>query len=158
MKSKVIYPPNADKAPKKCIFLAGSIEMGAAIDWQKIVIERLTDVDVTIFNPRRLDWDSSWKQGQHEEPFRTQVLWELCRIADAEIVFFYFDPKTKSPISLMELGLCLGGNKTVIVCCPLDFYRSANVAITCEVAGGEMVKYHENLDDAINDLIKELSC
>jgi len=152
----VIYPPNKVPYPhdEKTVFLAGSIEMGAAVDWQKSVIEKLSDLPVRILNPRRLDWDSSWKQGQHEQPFRDQVLWELSSIGKADVVFFYFDPNTKSPISLMELGLCLGDEKNVVVCCPSAFYRQANVAITCEIEG---VKIHETLDEAINVLREKLS-
>jgi hypothetical protein len=150
-----IYPPNKVAHPhtEKMVFLAGSIEMGAAVDWQKAVIEKLKDLPVTILNPRRLDWDSSWKQGQNEQPFRDQVLWELSSIAKADVIFFYFDPNTKSPISLMELGLCLGGDRKVVVCCPPTFYRQANVAITCEINGTTI---YEDLDWAIQVLIEKL--
>lgn len=150
-----IYPPNKVPHPytEKIVFLAGSIEMGAAIDWQNQVIEKLKDLPVTILNPRRLDWDSSWKQGQNEQPFRDQVLWEMSSIAKADVVFFYFDPNTKSPISLMELGLCLGGESKLVVCCPAAFYRQPNVAITCEVGD---VPIYETLDEAINVLIQKI--
>lgn len=152
----VIYPPNKVPYPntEKMVFLAGSIEMGVAIDWQNQVIEKLKDLPVTILNPRRPDWDSTWKQGQNEQPFRDQVLWELSGIAKSDVVFFYFDPNTKSPISLMELGLCIGGKKDILVCCPAAFYRQANVAITCEVAGD--IKVYETLDESINFLIEKL--
>ena len=149
------YPPNKvpHPHPEKLVFLAGSIEMGVAIEWQKQVIDKLNGLPVTILNPRRLDWDSSWKQGQHEQPFRDQVLWELSSIGKSDVVFFYFDPNTKSPISLMELGLCLGHEKNIVVCCPSAFYRQANVAITCEVGG---VSVYETLDEAINVLIEKI--
>ncbi len=40
------------------IFLAGSIEMGKAVDWQTELTNKLADLDkVTILNPRRDDWN-----------------------------------------------------------------------------------------------------
>jgi len=59
------------------IFLAGSIEMGAAEKWQDKIVQALTDKDVLILNPRRDDWDSSWKQTKDNKQFREQVEWEL---------------------------------------------------------------------------------
>ncbi len=57
------------KAPEKypendtIVFLGGSIEMGKAIDWQTEYANRLKNVDnLTVLNPRRDDWDSSWIQ------------------------------------------------------------------------------------------------
>ena len=42
------------------VFLAGSIEMGAAEDWQARLTHALQDLDVLILNPRRDEWDASW--------------------------------------------------------------------------------------------------
>jgi hypothetical protein len=44
----------------------------------------------------------------------------------------YFDPNTKSPISLLELGL-FASSKKLIVCCPDGFWRKGNVRIVCEL-------------------------
>jgi hypothetical protein len=115
------------------VFLAGSIEMGTAKDWQETVQKEISGLDVTVYNPRRDDWDSTWKQGQFEEPFRSQVLWELAHLNEADIVFMYLDPATKSPISLLELGMHVGVNQTVIVVCPEGFWRKGNVDIVCEL-------------------------
>jgi hypothetical protein len=150
----VIYPPNSVECPKTTpgpyVFLAGSIEMGKAIDWQKQVIDSLADVEnVTLLNPRRDDWDISWIQDPDKDPFRSHVLWELTSIVKSSIVFFYFAPETISPISLLELGTCLGTSSKIIVCCPKTFTRYGNVKIYCEVAG---VPVYENLEEAINAL------
>jgi nucleoside 2-deoxyribosyltransferase len=64
--------------------------------------------------------------------FHTQVSWELDRISESDIVVFYFDPNTQSPITLLELGHCLGEGKRVIVCCPDGYFRKGNVVITCK--------------------------
>lgn len=59
------------------IFLAGSIG-GSSInnltsDWQSTVVENFKDTSVTFFNPRRDEWDLSWKQEQKESNFNEQV-------------------------------------------------------------------------------------
>lgn len=52
------------KAPSRSaldmrVFLAGSIEMGQAEQWQERVVHALSDAgDLVILNPRRDDWDS----------------------------------------------------------------------------------------------------
>lgn len=118
--------------PSHSIFLAGSIEMGTAEDWQKTVIKDMQYYRGHIFNPRRNDWDSSWKQSIHDPQFREQVEWELEGLRFCKTILFYFDPATKSPISLMELGYVIGMMKpSVIVICPKDFYRKGNVDIIC---------------------------
>ncbi len=155
---KTIYPPNRvpypAETPEWMVFLAGSIDMGNAPDWHKQVTDSLTDVPVILLNPRRPDWDSTWKQDPVEGPFREQVLWELSSIAKSDLVFFYFASGTISPISLLELGLCIGGRARVIVCCPPDFHRYGNVKITCEVAG---ITVYEKLEEAITALTNTIN-
>lgn len=61
----VIKAPNSIEPSngKFTVFLAGSIEMGKAIDWQKEIGDEFENSDdVCILNPRRDDWDSSWEQ------------------------------------------------------------------------------------------------
>ncbi|NJN55462.1 MAG: hypothetical protein HC804_12325 [Anaerolineae bacterium] len=113
------------------IFLAGSIEMGSADNWQSRVEKGLAKLDVVIFNPRRDDWDSSWVQSKSNPQFRQQVEWELAAMEKASLIAMYFDPATKAPISLLELGLFARTGK-MIVCCPEGFWRKGNVDIVCE--------------------------
>ena len=47
--------------------------MGIAEDWQTTLCHALDDLDVTILNPRRDEWDASWRQSITEERFREQV-------------------------------------------------------------------------------------
>ena len=81
MPTQVIRPNSAEKANNKnlSIFLAGSIEMGSAEDWQKVLISEILQMNknITIYNPRRDDWDSSWVQEQANPQFNHQVNWEL---------------------------------------------------------------------------------
>jgi hypothetical protein len=114
------------------VFLAGSIEMGAATKWQdKVAIELKDYANVVILNPRRDDWDSSWEQKKSNPQFREQVEWELEAQENAGLIAMYFDEETKSPITLLELGL-FAATRKLIVCCPEDYWKEGNVDIVCE--------------------------
>lgn len=52
------------------VFLAGSIEMGAAENWREKAERLLEDMPVVVLNLRRDDWDSSWKQTIDNPQFR----------------------------------------------------------------------------------------
>lgn len=121
---------------KQSVFLAGTIEMGASVDWQAQAIEILQEHCSIIYNPRRDDWDSSWAQDINDPNFNVQVNWELEHIEQADFVLMYFDPASKSPISLMELGfLAAIKPERTWVCCPEGFYRKGNVDIVCNRYG-----------------------
>jgi hypothetical protein len=148
---KIIKPTSDDQNPKEGsirIFLAGSIEMGAAEDWQTALTDRSEHLNVTFYNPRREEWDSSWTQEQKSPQFNYQVNWELDMLDDADLIFMYFSPGTKSPISLMELG-AYGSSNKMIVCCPEGFWRRGNVEIFCT---RHNIPFFSNLDDAIGGL------
>lgn len=125
---KVLYPNNGPSKIER-IFLAGTIDNGNSIDWQSKVSEELKDYDITIYNPRRLDWDSSWKQDISNDPFNQQVNWELDHLERSDLIIMYFLPGSQSPISLLELGIFY---KKMVVCCPDGFWRKGNVDIVCK--------------------------
>lgn len=135
MKQKVIKAPGSlDKVGTNdvpAVFLAGSIEMGKAEDWQTKLTKALEDIDCIILNPRRDDWDSSWEQSIDHPEFKEQVTWELDALSAADTIALYFDPKTQSPISLLELGI-YAKTKKLVVFCPEGFFRKGNVDIVCE--------------------------
>lgn len=117
------------------VFLAGSIEMNTAERWQDKLLYDLRDFrdsDMLFMNPRRSDWDSSWKQEASNPEFAKQVNWELDRLEEADLILFYFDGSTKSPITLMELGIHATRDQQVIVYCPSNFWRAGNVDILCQ--------------------------
>lgn len=130
----VYYPPDRAVSTTEGIptlFLAGSIEMGTAENWQDKLIEYLKNYKTIIFNPRRKEWDSSWKQEFNNPNFYQQVNWELNCLDHADVIALYFDPNTKSPISLLELGLYASSGK-LVVCCPDGFWKKGNVVMVCE--------------------------
>lgn len=117
------------------IFLGGSIEQGAAVNWQQKVVKFFKKYDdVLLLNPRRDVWDASWKQTKSNKNFREQVEWELYGQDTATAIIYYFDPATKSPITLLELGL-YGPEENCYVVCPNGFWRKGNVDIVCEKYG-----------------------
>lgn len=105
--------------------------MGSASDWQSEVIATIDRPTVTILNPRRAAWDARWEQSIANPPFKEQVSWELEGLERADLIAVYFDPATKAPVTLLELGLYAQSGK-LAVCCPEGFWRKGNVDIVCE--------------------------
>lgn len=110
------------------VFLAGTIDMGNSRDWQKEMYERFSKMDgrYILFNPRQENWDAS-RPGEMDY----QVRWELDHLEEADIILMYILGTSKSPISLLEMGLHAKGGKMVVIC-EEDFYRYDNVRITCD--------------------------
>lgn len=129
---RVLQPPApiALGPSGRSVFLAGSIEGGRAERWQDRFIRLLGDADLTVLNPRRDAWDASWSQTLDDPRFRGQVEWELEAQERATAIAMYFDPATKAPVTLLELGLFARSGKAV-VCCPAGFWRKGNVDVVC---------------------------
>lgn len=130
------------------VFLAGSIEEGKAEPWQDKVKNALAGLNVTLYNPRRDAWDASWKQTIDNPQFKEQVEWELSSIEAADLVFIYIDPKTMSPITLLEFGTLWKSNK-IIIGCPKGFWRRGNLEVMCNLVG---LRLHETLEETIETL------
>ena len=134
------------------IFLAGSIENGEASNWQKKLEEALKDEEGIILNPRRDDWDASWTQSIDNKEFRNQVKWELFGLEECKLVVMYFEPGTKSPISLLEMGLYAKSDK-LIVCCPKGYMKKGNVDVTCQYYRFPIVESLEELITSIQYIV-----
>lgn len=167
MKTRVVKAPEkyANGQAFMSVFLAGSIEMGKAIDWQTEVEQsfkgRYDDVldgrEIALYNPRRDDWDSTWVQSIDNDNFREQVEWEHEYLMIADIPIFYFDPDTMSPITLMELGMVAQSGfltREPIVCCPDGFWRKGNVDILCANNGIKRVKTLNQLIEGLHFTIQ----
>lgn len=145
--SVVLAPHRVNLSAKgKSIFLAGSIDKGQAVDWQTAVTKKLSSLPVTILNPRRPDWDSSWEEDISFQPFREQVDWEQDMLEAADVIALYFAKDTTAPISLLELGLFARTGK-MIVACPPGYWKRGNVQIVCDRLGVELV-------DSVDELVK----
>jgi len=155
------------------VFIAGSIELGKAKDWQTEFIEKLNKepslkkIDFILFNPRRSDWDDSWKEDINNAQFREQVEWELEAQKIANIIPMHFEPKSLAPITLMEFGLnvqfrCVALQidgwgfipklpSRLVVHCPKGFWRKGNIDIVCARYN---IKQVETLNDLANITIE----
>lgn len=129
-------PNSLTNCLKYSMFLGGTIDMGNSTDWQtefKEYIEQNNNIlnnEWTILNPRRDNWDNSWGQSINNPIFKEQVDWELNALNRADLRIFVFLPDSKSPVTMLELGLY--HNKPCIVYCPFEFYRSGNIHIVCK--------------------------
>lgn len=131
MKNIVIAPNKWQReAEQKIVFLAGSIAMGLAEEWQAEIGNKLAELGIMVLNPRRTNWDASWVQHIENDLFREQVEWELQGLEQSDWIIFYFAPDTQAPVTLLELGLWARSGKCV-VCCPDGFWRKGNVDIVC---------------------------
>ena len=130
--------------------------MGVAINWQLEVEKHFEKFsDITLYNPRRDDWDSSWGQTIEDQNFVGQVDWELEKLEDADFIFFFFDPNTKSPISLIEFGMYVRCNpEKLVVCCPDGFWKKGNLQVTGKKYG---VEIYDDLQTALSKLHKKFT-
>ncbi len=122
--------------------------MGAAEDWQTVLPTHFEGENITFYNPRRDSWDSSWEQKQSNPQFNHQVNWEMDKLDESDLIFMYFSPETKSPISLLELG-AYGQYGKMVVCCPDGFWRKGNVEIFCT---RHQIPLFNTMEDAIGGL------
>jgi hypothetical protein len=148
--ARILKPPAPiDLADgERSVFLAGSIEMGQAGPWQAEVERRLAAEPVAILNPRRDDWDAAVVQSIHDPHFRGQVEWELEGLDQATVIAMYFEPATRAPITLLELGLSARGGK-LVVCCPPGYWRRGNVEVVC-------ARYAVPMVEGLSDLVSEV--
>lgn len=147
-----VYRPGSnisirDKS-KLTIFLAGSIEMGTAMQWQNMVETYLNDEECNIINPRTDDIDQSYPQDFNDPNFYKMTNWELNGLDVADVILMFFDPAAKSPVSLLELGLYAGSGRMRVVC-PDGFWRRGNVEMVCE---RHDIQFYEHLNEALDDL------
>lgn len=138
-------PAGVDEKDYTSVFLAGTIDMGAAEDWQKQAAELLQarDGNWLIYNPRQEEWHP-----EREGEMDYQVNWELDHLQRADFILMNFLPGSQSPITLLELGLFAGSRKLRVIC-PASFYRYDNVRITCQRYA---VPMYETLKEAVESL------
>lgn len=157
----LIAPDHQNVNTEICIFLAGSIEMGKAEDWQEdatCFIEREVSKNyieminnITVLNPRRENWDNSMEQSVENPAFYQQVNWELRGLDKSSHVLFYFAGNTLSPITLMELGKFY---KKAFVVVDSNYKRKGNVDVFCDYFD---VPQYDTLEQAVEAIFKTLN-
>ena len=137
-KNKVFIPPydydnstyTIDGVVPLNLFIAGTIDCGDSVNHQQAIIDELNKEDtvhpIMIYNLRREDWPDSNDNNEIEK----QINWELYHLERADLIVMNILGSSKSPISLMELGLFARTRKLIVFCNP-NFYRYDNVRIVC---------------------------
>jgi len=156
---RTILPPEIILPSDVSVFLAGTIDMGHSVDWQQTFIhqankEKKMD-DVVVFNPRRKSWDHSWTQSIENVWFSEQVNWELDAMESADVILLFLEANSKSPISMMELGLFADSGK-LMVCCEEGFWRKGNIDIVCKRKGIDQYRTFDELSAAVIAKLKDL--
>lgn len=131
--SKLPNKPNS-----KSVFLAGTIDNGDSLNWQDKTIIELINLgvnDIEIYNPRR----EHWNPNPSKEEMEYQIKWEQEYLDKADFIAMVLLDDSKSPISLLELGLYAKSNKLIVFCTP-NFYRWDNVRLTCEKYNIQLVE------------------
>ena len=137
-----VYPHDKENDERLSIFLAGTIDNGDSENWQEQVIEKFKfNSKIKFYNPRRKQWDPCPDNSELEY----QIKWEQKYLDKSDLIIMAISDDSKSPISLLELGLYAKDQK-MIVFCNENFYRYTNVKLTCE-------KYNIPLyNNSVNDI------
>ncbi|KJA18396.1 hypothetical protein HYPSUDRAFT_190962 [Hypholoma sublateritium FD-334 SS-4] len=153
--ARIIHAPRNEppSSSRRSLFLSGSTDAATTTDWRAVVSTSLDHLPISIYDPQRPDWDSTWIPDISFAPFREQVEWELKMLESVDVIAVYFSPRSESPITLLELGL-FTNTKKAVVACPKEFWRRGNVEIVCARYGVKMV---ENLDDLVQELERRLT-
>ncbi|RGP71301.1 hypothetical protein FSPOR_3422 [Fusarium sporotrichioides] len=130
------------------VFLAGITTSTGDTDWRQAFTDALINYPITILNPNRPDWDSTWREDFSDKRWVEQVSWELDMQEAANIIVFMFHEATEAPISLMELGLAVR-TKPVIVCAHPDYKKRGNVDAVCRRFGVKLLSTLEELVDCL---------
>lgn len=129
--------------------------MGNSTDWQRDFIAALHskagNKDFNVFNPRRPDWDSEWRQDIQNANFYQQVDWEMNALQQSDWIVMHLAEGSASPISLLEIGLYAHSGSKLLVHCPQGFYRKGNVDIVC---AKNDIRQFDSLDEIIDFLIR----
>lgn len=155
IKSPNHYTPSPGNIGLSKVFLAGSIDQGSAVDWQKSLVNELNknylegfDPNLIIMNPRREAWLPDLEQSINEPIFYNQVMWERRYLQFCDLKVFYFSGEGPSPVTLLEMGE-FATEKDSIVYCPKSFWRYGNVHIFCIDRNIQMAESIEEIADWI---------
>ncbi len=138
------------------LFLAGGIT--GCPDWQKIIIAALSDLDLTILNPRRANFPI-----HNPDVVLEQITWEYRMLRAADIISFWFPQQTICPIVLYELGAWSMTDKPICVGAWFDYPRIQDVEIQTRLQRPEVTVVHhlsalaEEIDDTYTKMRQELT-
>ena len=135
-----IEAPNDEIAKYKSVFLAGGISN--CPDWQKTISQSLTDLDVTVLNPRREHYPD------HVDAATIQITWEFHKLREADIISFWFSEGSLNPIVLFEFGAALERKQQLVVGVSPSYQRSQDVHIQTKLKRPD-IKIASSIDEMI---------
>ncbi len=104
------------------VFLAGGITN--CPDWQKDIVELLSDTNLVLYNPRRADFPIGDPNAAKE-----QITWEHKYLHKADMILFWFPKETLCPIVLYELGYWTNSSTPIFVGVHPEYQRRQDVEI-----------------------------
>ena len=128
------------------LFLAGGITGGP--DWQKEMVEKLKDTDLTLYNPRRENFPIHDPSAAEK-----QITWEHEFLRKAEAISFWFFKETICPIVLYELGAWSMTDKPIFVGMDPEYQRRQDVEIQTKLVRPN-VQIVYSLDELIQQVKK----
>jgi Nucleoside 2-deoxyribosyltransferase like len=75
---------------------------------------------------------------------------------NADVILLFLEGNSKSPISMMELGLFADSGK-LMVCCEDGFWRKGNIDIVCKRKGIDQYNTFDELGTAVIAKLKKLA-
>lgn len=146
-----VEAPNKVEVSKKSIFLAGGIT--GCPDWQKELVEKLKDLDIVIYNPRRAKFDTSDPSAS-----KIQIEWEHEMLKKADVISFWFCKEEIQPITLYELGAHTKTSKPLIIGMDKGYKRRSDVETQTKLERPDMefVYSLNDLSDRIFKLFNEV--
>ena len=108
------------------LFLAGGITNCPV--WQTDIIEYFKGTDLTIYNPRRDDFDITNNSVEEE-----QITWEHVYLKHSKNILFWFPKETVCPITLYELGRYINTDKNIFVGMHPDYVKRRTMEIQIEL-------------------------
>lgn len=127
----------------KSLFLAGGITN--CPDWQNVIVNELTEFEISIFNPRRKIFNI-----EIAEESQKQIIWEYKRLREADILIFWFSEGSINPITLFEYGSALERNQKIFVGTHHNYERKTDIMIQTKLRQPEI-----NVNHSLESLIAE---
>ncbi len=144
-----IEAPSREEPKHSSIFLAGGITN--CPDWQSQIIEKLRDLDVTVFNPRRKNFPIDNLNAAEE-----QIRWEYERLRRADLISFWFSEGSSNPIVLFELGAAFERTTPLVIGVHPAYLRKQDVEIQTMLRKPNL-RISYNLDELIDRIRATLS-
>jgi hypothetical protein len=141
-----VEAPNTIESDKKSIFLAGGIQ--GCPDWQKVLVRKLMDLDIVVFNPRRANFPMG-----DPNAAEAQIIWEFTHLRKADMISFWFCPETLEPIVLYELGAWSMTNKPLVIGVDPGYERKTDVEIQTSLVR-PTIKIATSLDELSDQIFK----